>query len=391
MSRTNATSRGAALAERYRRLAAGRLPHSWRGRDLPILRGVTTQGYFTQPAENVLVRARELLIASNRVFLHGNAIVIVRGNEGAERVIAISNDQDSERCASSMLSNIFLCEVGGADTDKPPLQFPPPSRFVMQLFNGFQIQSSLPRIKFLNHRPTFNVDFELCGPGWHPDSGIYVLGADIEPILWSLSPSGGELVDRLPPGLRGMLRDFCFRSEADLTNYLATLLTGVLSNHFVDVGKPVQLFDGNRPSLGKTLLARATGVVLDGLDPPLLEFTDNNDELGKRICAHLRERQGSVLLFDNAKTAAGLPINSTVIESLSMAADPTLRILGQSANHSTPNDFLWVITMNDTRASPDLVARGLPVRMYFEGPAELRTFTQAEPIAYFQQNRANPR
>jgi hypothetical protein len=71
-----------------------------------------------------------------------------------------------------------------------------------------------------------------------------------------------------------------------------------------------------------------------------------------------------------------------------MAANVTLRILGQSTNIDRPNDMLWMLTMNGTKVSPDLVSRGLPIRLRYEGRPEGRSFGNHDPIAYAREHRA---
>src|SRR5438477_11689421 len=41
--------------------------------------------------------------------------------------------------------------------------------------------------------------------------------------------------------------------------------------------------------------------------------------------------------------------------------------LRTSQNYTRPNDILWFVTMNDTKTSPDLVSRSVPIQFYFEG------------------------
>jgi hypothetical protein len=152
-----------------------------------------------------------------------------------------------------------------------------------------------------------------------------------------------------------VLQNFCFKSDADMVNAVGTLLTGLLVALFVRSGKAVNLLDGNQPGIGKTLLARVAGIVLDGEDPDLIRFTTDDDELSKCICATLRAKPNSIVLIDNAKLRAGGEINSAVLEANSTAPQISLRILGHSVNYRRPNDLLWFITMNGTKASSDLV------------------------------------
>ena len=177
-------------------------------------------------------------------------------------------------------------------------------------------------------------------------------------------------------------------ADPDVVNTIGAFLTGLLPAHFRHIGKGLILLDGNQPGVGKTLLARTIGVVLDGDDPRLTSFSADEEELNKRTCATLRGNRQSILIFDNAKTMSGRPISSPFIESNSMAANVTLRILGQSLNIDRPNDMLWSIAMNNTKISPDLVSRGLPIRLQYEGRPEDRRFGDSDPIEYASEHRA---
>jgi hypothetical protein len=70
-----------------------------------------------------------------------------------------------------------------------------------------------------------------------------------------------------------------------------------------------------------------------------------------------------------------------------MAPEISLRILGRSANYTRPNDVQWIITMNDTRTSPDLVSRSLPIQLSYEGKPEDRVFNGPDPITYARAHR----
>ena len=146
------------------------------------------------------------------------------------------------------------------------------------------------------------------------------------------------------------------------------------------------LLDGNQPGLGKSYLARAIGIILDGAEPDLIHYTPDDEELAKRICATLKARS-QTLVIDNAKIKANTAVSSPVLEANSMAPHISLRILGQSTNMTRPNDLLWIVTMNDTKTSPDLVSRGLPIRLFFEGNPGERQFGQ-DPLVFAHAHRA---
>ena len=71
-----------------------------------------------------------------------------------------------------------------------------------------------------------------------------------------------------------------------------------------------------------------------------------------------------------------------------MAPNITLRILGKSVNYTQPNDVLWCLTMNQTKVSPDLASRGMPIRLYFEGDPSTRVFDGPNPLEFALAYRA---
>ena len=66
----------------------------------------------------------------------------------------------------------------------------------------------------------------------------------------------------------------------------------------------------------------------------------------------------------------------------------SLRILGRSQNYTRPNDLLWILTMNNTKASADIVSRGLPIRFHIDGDPAKRNFSGHDAIVYAHEHRA---
>lgn len=351
-------------------------------RALPTLWGVIPNGGFTLPQENVLVQAVNILAQSARVFVYGDTIALEtqRLAAGNHYLVPLRSASLIQVGAKDLLGNVFICQQGEK-------QFPPPKWFVDVLLRSELLFGNLPHIRHYARQPFFDNDFVLRGPGWHGDVGILVHGQEIEPALHAPGKPGAPALKRLPPHLRTLLHEFCFRSDADAANTLAMMMTNLLMNHFITVQRPIWILDGSQPALGKTLLARVMGILFDAEEPRLTSYSQNDEELQKRICATLRGRYQSILILDNAKTTNGLPINSPTIEACSMAPEISLRILAKSANFNRPNDFVWSLTMNQTRASPDLVSRCVPTQLAYEGKPEDRVFKGPEPLTYALEHR----
>jgi hypothetical protein len=350
-------------------------------RQLPVLQSLSPKGGFTVPQDNVLLQTAGYLAASGRVYVYGDSIMLeMEGLEGQGRRLApLRRGARVEVGAEDLLANLFCCQAEDA-------QFPVPKWFTDVLLRCELLPPLLPRVRHYAKRSVFDEQFVLLGPGWHPGAGVLVHGPEVEPAVLEDVEPDGPAVERLPPHLRALLQGFCFRSDADVANAVAMLLTGLLLKHFAEVLKPIFLVDGNQPGLGKTLLVRVVGMVLDGVDPRLIHYTANDEELQKQMCATLREERQSILLIDNAKVNGG-EVKSPAIEANSMAPEVSLRILGKSENYNRPNDLLWALTMNLTRVCPDLVTRGAPIRLEYEGKPEDRTFDGPDPIAYAREHR----
>lgn len=389
MPTTNSNSRGEALFQRLQKAIrhADRAPRPG-ARQLPTLIGIKANCQYTRLMDNVLTDAGDMVVASRRVFRHGNSVVLEIEDESGKQLTALSTMSKPEPMAAALLANLFICEEPAKKDGVPPLQFGPPDRFVDQLLNNEPLKNRIPRIEAYSLRPVFDQNYVFRGPGWHEDVGYLVHGPEVEPTLLDAAAAVlPMLTDRLPPLVRALLRGFCFKGEADLVNAVGVMLTGLLMPQFTSSGKALVLLDGNQPGVGKTLLARVVGTMLDGKDPKAIHFTADDEELAKRACATLRENATSVLLFDNAKLQNGGAINSTFLEAKSVAPEISLRILGQSATFTRPNDLLWFVTMNLTKTSPDLVSRCVPIRFMYEGDPKERDFHGHDPIEFARRHR----
>lgn len=387
MTTRSSNSRGADLAARLfggiRQAEQATRPGA---RELPMVSGLTPTCQFYRPMENVLLETRDILISSQILFIHGPDIA-VEVTTGIDRsLVTLTAGYQIETRASSLLANVFVCEQT-SQAEGTAVQFPPPAQFVALLLNSEQTRDHLPRITTYAMRPVFDDDFQLRGPGWHPDIGLLVHGPEIDIVLPTNMSTAGPARDRLPPRLRELLRDFCLQADADVANVVGLMLTAILMLHFVSQGKPICLLDANQPSTGKTLLALTIGQVFDGRVPRVTSYSADDEELGKRVCATLRDNPQSQVVIDNAKVQVGTAISSPFIEANSTAPVISLRILGQSATFERPNDLLWFLTMNGTQASPDIVSRCLPIRFRYEGDPGRRDFGGRDPVEFAKQHR----
>ena len=387
MTNNQPTTRGAELEQRLRRgiQMAGRALQPG-ARDLAVLTGVTKNCVFFEPQENVIAKLSSILLGTRRIFRYGNNIVYEQRNGNNHKLVNLATGHMMENSAVSRLANLVTCEVANPKNGQT-LQFAPPRDLVQMVVNNEPMLNRLPTISTYALRALFDKNYRLCGPGWHEASGYLIHGDEIDPVLPALATDTGRIASPLPPLLGELLSDFPFKSAADRVNAVGALLTGLLANLFISCGKPLFVLDGNQPSVGKTLFARVLGVVCDGKEPSPIKYTQNDDEMEKKICSSLRTRSSSILLFDNAKLGKNAKIESAPIELNCTSSVISIRILGSSLNYEQPNDVLWVLTMNGTLLGDDLTARHFAIRLHIDGDPNGRNVERRDLISFALNNR----
>lgn len=231
----------------------------------------------------------------------------------------------------------------------------------------------LPTIKLFTHNPVYTEDWRLVEPGYDPSCQIYYAGPKVEPR---------DTTDHLD----ALLRDFCFRSVADRTNFIGMLLTTILVSRFIG-SKPAALFNGNQPELGKSILAQIIAILRDGHPVETATYNPNDEEFEKRLGSIVR-RGATTIIIDNAKSRGRTKrIDSACLER--SITDPILsfRHLGHSQDIRAENSHLFCVTANTPDVSRDLVTRSVIINLFYEGNPERRNFSIADPEGYAQQHR----
>jgi len=235
------------------------------------------------------------------------------------------------------------------------------------------IRKKFQEIRYFTRMPSVVGDFRIVSnSGYDEASKVYYLGPSIEP-----APDPGTL--------REVLSTFLWREAADAANFLGWLLT--LVTMFLWPGRhPFAVFNANRPRLGKTTAARIAGLLMDGVVPPSISFTTNDDELEKRIATVVRGGHRS-LLIDNAKRGKAGVITSAVLERCITDRTLNFRQLGTNRSIVATNYLAVMVTMNDARFGPDLMQRSLPINLFLEGDPRDHTFPHADLEDYVLENR----
>jgi len=224
------------------------------------------------------------------------------------------------------------------------------NRELIAVLKSPYLKSIFPQLKLYTRSPLFDTDWSFYSKqGFRASSGIYYDGPVIEPRQTT------EYIDKVLGG-------FHFKSEVDRINFLGMVLTGLTMPNWI--GKHgLLLINGNQPGVGKSLLAKVLGLIVERKIPAMMRFEKWESELDRQICGRLRTGQRTIIL-DNAK---GYSASSEVLESLITSEVMSFRPLGRTEPYERENDVIFCITANGLRLSDDLRRRCVPVELEYQG------------------------
>jgi hypothetical protein len=176
-----------------------------------VILGVTDKGVFVdgQTADGFLAHVGQLLLDSKRVYCYGNSIVFEIPEDQGGMLKTLAVEGRAEPNAQHILSNLF---VTGVERDGVAFQSLVAPKLVHAVLADESLMRRLRPIRHYARRPTFDRGFLLCHHGWNPESDILVHGPEVVPTPWEGDGiDGGRAVDRLPPRLRELLREFDWR------------------------------------------------------------------------------------------------------------------------------------------------------------------------------------
>ena len=177
--------------------------------------------------------------------------------------------------------------------------------------------------------------------------------------------------------------DFGFETPEHRAAWLATLLTAVGRTAF-DGPAPATLIDSNVRGSGKGLLAQIVGIVATGSDLSPYTYTNDSEELRKKITA-VAIAGDRVVFLDNIDGDFGN-------DSLDRALTATRwrdRILGRSELVDLPLLATWIGTGNNVAVAADTCRRLIHVRLdvLYEHPEDRTDFRYPDLLGHVREYR----
>jgi hypothetical protein len=151
--------------------------------------------------------------------------------------------------------------------------------------------------------------------------------------------------------------DFPFDTPAHRAAWLAVVLS-TLAWFAFDGPAPLFLIDGNTRGVGKGLLADTAALILTGRRFPVMSYTNDREELRKKVTTLAAEGERLVLL-DNLAGAVG----NDVLDAALTADRWKDRLLGGNRVYDGPLHVCWYGTGNNVQLQADTARRVCHVRL----------------------------
>lgn len=217
--------------------------------------------------------------------------------------------------------------------------------------------------------------------GYDESTGLYLSWSDsIDPI--ANNPTAKD-INAAVDFIGDVICDFPFESDVHRAAFFAAVLTP-LSRFAFHGPAPLFLIDANVRGSGKTLLTDIIGRIITGRPMVVSTFTDNADEMRKRITSHAIAGDRLVLL-DNL---AGF-IRSPVLDACLTSETWRDRLLGFNKIVDVPLVATWYASGNNCQLYSDTARRTCLIRLESgeEHPERRDSFRHPDLLKYVSANR----
>lgn len=306
-----------------------------------------------QPFDDVL-RTCERVLALSGVYQRGGRLVWINQSP-------TQSDGDWEFCGPRIEPIHPLALIGrlteacrfvqttkkGGEIERLPTASVTNCLFNQKRFKHLQNLSGLQCQPLL--RPNGDV---LSRPGYDVESGRFVI----------LNDSFGDVMDssNAVTLLTELLHQFPLDGNyaAVIAYFLTIACRGTIQGQV-----PCFVFDGNRPGVGKGLLARIGVIIGEGVAPPAYPGFPSNEEL-RKLLTSVAMQGASHLLFDNVSGLFGGP----VLEAALTSGTITDRLLSKNDQVTLPFRSTVVCTSNGYQPTSDMVRRSITIELDSDNP-----------------------
>src|SRR5262249_39260541 len=142
-----------------------------------VICGVSSDGKLCEDltVAAFLEQAGQILLDSRRVYRFGSGVYLERGCGDNGSLLALALGTELEPRAPSPLSGVVVAALNPASGTTQSLL---PVGLLAAVLNDEHVLAQLPEIREYARRPVFGPDYQLLGPGWHPEQRVLVHGPE---------------------------------------------------------------------------------------------------------------------------------------------------------------------------------------------------------------------
>ena len=249
-------------------------------------------------------------------------------------------------------------------------------------FNAAEVESILldhiklfPEVSYRLHRSALNQQRQWTSVGLE---GAYFTYRSISAEI----PVPGQY-----PILQSLLNMWNWKTEADRTNAVATLLNRIFTAVSDFDGKHLAtIISGNQQGVGKTEFANCVLMLAQGSTNALLtEQEVVKGDFERSLAPKIKDQSVSAFLVDNVVGGRDGKFNSTNIVPMITNKRLAIRLFHSQNQLDLPNNFQWLMTTNGAHYSKDLIERSILVEIQYDGDP-IRRQSDTSPLQLVEEN-----
>ncbi|WP_332445400.1 hypothetical protein [Dehalococcoides mccartyi] len=270
-------------------------------------------------------------------------------------------------------------------TKETEIQVPPPITVVRDIASLGKWD--FPALIGITGSPVVRPDGSILNqPGYDKQTRLYY-HPDRGQILDIPENPSSDKVQKAVDLINEVIIDFPFDSEASRSNFIATIMTPILSPMINDP-KPGIIIDKPQAGTGASYLSRIINIIATGHDAAMLTAPKTEEEWQKVITIQIKKGL-SVLIIDNVEDK----LQSASLASLLTSRLFKGRILGFSDEVVMPNNMTVICNGNNVRLGGDLPRRFIWCRLDAQSARpwqrDKKIFKHPEIIKWTLENRVN--
>ena len=219
--------------------------------------------------------------------------------------------------------------------------------------------------------------------GYDPETGTYYTPVSEVPEQTLFSQASAV---RCRKQLLDVVADFPWSTDTDADVWLSGLLAPLVRSWSGPA--PIVALTSASAGTGKGLLADLVGIVILGRAPARMAWTDDQEELEKRVIASVMAG-ATMVVIDNLPS--GSDLRGSVLDMAATADRVSGRVLRESTMIDLPHRACWYATGNNIGTKGDTARRTLVCRIVstFERPEERDDIREPELAQWVTRRRGD--